>query len=356
VVFRLAELAARVGGEVIGDGELKLEGVAALEDATPVHISFLSNRKYRRAFESSRAGAVVVEPDEDVPAGRTALRVRNAYLAFAKITTLFHPPREALPEVAPAAVIHPSARVHASAQVMPLASVGPGAEIGPRTILHPGVQIGEGARIGADCLLYANVVVREQCVLGDRVILQPGAIIGSDGFGFAFDPEGEGHGPRHYKLPQVGMVVVEDDVEIGACTCVDRAALGVTRIGRGTKIDNLVQIAHNVVVGPLSILVSQVGISGSTKLGMGVVAGGQVGIVGHVTIGDGAKIGAQAGVSNDVEPGAILIGSPARPHAAWMRNMVSFDHLADMRKELARLRKELERLQAFVEKGAGKDT
>lgn len=351
MTFLLAELAARVGGEVVGDGELRLEGVAALEDATPVQVSFLSNRKYRRAFEASRAGAVVVEPEEEVPAGRTVLRVRNAYLAFAKITTLFHPPREAVPEVAPGAVVHPSARVHPSAQVMPLASVGPGAEVGARTILHPGVQIGEGARIGQDCLLYPNVVVREHCVVGDRVIVQGGAVIGSDGFGFAFDPEGDGNGPRHYKLPQVGIVVVEDDVEIGACTCIDRAALGATRIGRGTKIDNLVMIAHNVEVGPLSLLISQVGISGSTKLGMGVIAAGQAGIVGHLTIGDGARIAAQSGVASDVDVGEAVGGSPARPIAQWRRNVVLLDRLSEMRKELVRLRKELEKLQGAAGKG-----
>ncbi len=351
MTFRLAELAARVGGEVVGDGELRLEGVAALEDATPAQVSFLANRKYRRAFEQSRAGAVVVEPEEPIPEGRTALRVRNAYLAFAKITTLFHPPREALPEVAPGAVVHPSATVHPAAQVMPLASVGAGARVGARTILHPGVHVGEGARIGEDCLLYPQVVVREGCVLGDRVIVQAGAVIGSDGFGFAFDPEGEGRGPRHYKLPQVGIVVVEDDVEIGACTCIDRAALGTTRIGRGTKIDNLVQVAHNVEVGPLSLLVAQAGISGSTKLGMGVVVAGQAGIVGHLHIGDGVRIAAQAGVQRDAEPGEQLGGSPAQPAALWRRNAASFDHLADMRKELARLRKELDELRRAAGKG-----
>jgi UDP-3-O-[3-hydroxymyristoyl] glucosamine N-acyltransferase len=351
VTFLLAELAARVGGEVVGDGELRLEGVAALEDATQAQVSFLANRKYRRAFEQSKAGAVVVEPEEAIPEGRTVLRVRNAYLAFAKITTLFHPPREAVPEVAPAAVVHPSARVHPAAQVMPLASVGPGARVGARTILHPGVQLGEGARIGEDCLLYPNVVVREGCVLGDRVIVQAGAIIGSDGFGFAFDPEGDGRGPRHYKLPQVGIVVVEDDVEIGACTCIDRAAMGVTRIGRGTKIDNLVQIAHNVEVGPLSLLVSQVGISGSTRLGMGVVVGGQAGIVGHLTIGDGARIAAQSGVGSDLGAGEQVGGSPSQPAGLWRRTVASLNHLVEMRKELATLRKELDELRGAAGKG-----
>ena len=343
MTFSLAELAARVGGEVVGDGGLALTGVAALDDATPSQVSFLSNRKYRAAFEASRAGAVLVEPGEEVPPGRTVLRVHNAYLAFAKIATLFHPPPAALPEIAPSADVHPSARVHPSAQIMPQVTVGAGAEIGARSILHPGVRIGDGARVGEDCLLYANVVLRERCVLGNRVIVQGGAVIGSDGFGFAFDPEGEGQGPRHYKLPQVGIVVVEDDVEIGACTCIDRAALGVTRIGRGTKIDNLVMIAHNVEVGPLSLLISQVGISGSTKLGMGVIVAGQAGVVGHLKIGDGARIAAQSGVGSDLEPGEAVGGSPARPAALWRRTVVTLDHLVEMRRELRELRKEIER-------------
>jgi UDP-3-O-[3-hydroxymyristoyl] glucosamine N-acyltransferase len=229
---------------------------------------------------------------------------------------------------------------------MPLVSVGPGARVGARTILHPGVQLGEGVRVGDDCLLHANVAVREGCVIGNRVVLQPGCVIGSDGFGFAFDPEGEGKGPRHYKVPQIGIVVIEDDVEIGANCAVDRAALGVTRIGRGAKLDNLVQIAHNVEVGPLSIVVSQVGIAGSTKLGMGVVVGGQVGIVGHLEIGDGAKIAAKAGIMEDLEPGAVVSGSPSQPHVEWLKSMAVFYKLPALQKELRDLRKRLAELEA----------
>jgi UDP-3-O-[3-hydroxymyristoyl] glucosamine N-acyltransferase len=348
--FTLAELAAKVGGAVEGDGALAIDGVAPLEDAGPTQISFLANRKYRKAFEASRAGAVIVEPDEVVPAGRTVLRASPAYLAFAKISTAFHPPREPMPEVAPEAVIHPTARVHPSAQVMPLATVGPRAEVGARTILFPGVHLGEDVRVGADCLLYPNVVVRERCALGDRVILQPGVVIGSDGFGYALDLLGEGRGPRHYKVPQAGIVVIEDDVEIGASSCVDRATLGTTRIGRGAKIDNLVQIAHNVEVGPLSILASQVGIAGSTRLGMGVVLWGQAGVVGHVTIGDRANVAAQAGVGGDVAPGARVAGSPATPDVQWARNSAVFNRLTDMRRELRELRAEVARLQQGQEK------
>jgi UDP-3-O-[3-hydroxymyristoyl] glucosamine N-acyltransferase len=351
--YPVAELAARVGGEVSGDGSLPIEGVAALEQAGPGHLSFFSNKKYRKAFEASRAGAVVVEPEAEVPPGRTVVRARNAYLAFARLSTLFNPPPAAVPGVAAEAFVHPSALVHPAAQVLPLASVGPGARVGARTILHPGAHVGAGARVGDDCLLHANVVVRDGCVIGDRVILQPGCVIGSDGFGFAFDPEGDGKGPRHYKVPQIGIVIVEDDVEIGANTAVDRAALGVTRIGRGTKVDNLVQIAHNVEVGPLSILVSQVGIAGSTRLGAGVVAAGQVGIVGHLKIGDGVKIGAQSGVASDVPAGEAISGSPAQPHAQWLRNTAAFDRLAEMRKELRELRRRVAELERAQEGGEG---
>ncbi len=344
--FTLAELASRVGGEVQGDAAVRVEGVAPLEDAGPSELSFFSNKKYRRAFEASRAGAVIVEPSEQVPAGRTVLRVGNAYLAFAKISTLLHPPREALPEVSPLAVVHPTAKVHPSAQVMPLACVGPGAQVGARTIVFPGAHVADDARVGDDCVLYHNVVVRERCVVGDRVVLQPGCVIGADGFGYAFDPDGDGQGPRHFKVPQIGNVVVEDDVELGANTCVDRATLGTTRIGRGAKIDNLVQIAHNVQVGPLSLLMSQVGIAGSTKLGMGVIAAGQAGIVGHLEIGAGARIAAQAGIMNDVEAGETVSGSPSRPHQRWLKSSALFDQLPEMRKELRELKKEVERLRA----------
>lgn len=348
--FTLAELARQVGGEVQGDGTLRVEAVAGLEDAGPTQLSFLANKKYRKAFEASRAGAVVVEPEAEVPPGRTVLRVKNAYLAFAKISTLFHPPREAVPEVSPLAAIHPTASVHPSAQVMPLACVGPDARVGARSIVFPGAHVGEGARVGEDCLVYHNVVIRERCVIGDRVILQPGCVVGSDGFGFALDMEGEGRGPRHYKVPQAGIVVVEDDVEIGANTCVDRATLGATRIGRGTKIDNLVQIAHNVEVGPLCILAAQVAIAGSTRLGMGVVVWGQSGLVGHINIGDRVTINARSGVNHDLEPGARVAGVPATADVAWARNSAAFNRLTEMRRELRELRAEVERLRADTKK------
>ncbi|HET7753919.1 MAG TPA: UDP-3-O-(3-hydroxymyristoyl)glucosamine N-acyltransferase [Anaeromyxobacteraceae bacterium] len=342
--FTVAELAQRVGGEVLGDGSLQVDRVAPLEQAGPGALSFFSNRKYRGAYEATSASVVVVASSDEPLPGRTVIRARDPYLAYAKIATLFNPPRRARGGISPQAFVHPDASVDPTAEVMPLASVAAGARIGPRTTLHPGVQIGEDVAIGADCILYANVVVREGCVVRDRCILQPGVVLGSDGFGFAFDAEGEGAGPRHYKVPQTGNVIVEEDVEIGANTCVDRAALGATVIGRGAKIDNLVQIAHNVQVGALSILVSQVGIAGSTKLGMGVVAAGQVGIVGHLDIGDGAKIGAQSGIMNDVDAGDVVMGSPSRPRSEWLRIEASLAKLPELLKRVRELEKQLEKL------------
>ncbi len=344
--FTVAELAARVGGRVEGDGSLRVERVAALEEAGPGDISFFSNRRYRAAFEATRAGAVIVSEGEEAPPGRNLLRAPNAYLAFAKVSTLFHPPREPIPEVSPRAVVHEGARVHPSAEVMDLAYVGPGAEVGARTIVWPGAVVCAEARVGEDCILYPGAVVRERCQVGNRCVLQPGCVVGADGFGFAFDPEGEeGSGPRHYKVPQAGIAVLEDDVELGANACVDRATLGRTVVRRGAKVDNLVQIAHNVEVGPLSLLAAQTGVAGSTRLGMAVVCGGQVGIVGHLDIGDGVRLGAQSGVMNDVPAGETHSGYPASPHGAWLRELAALRRLPELVKQVRALERELKELK-----------
>jgi UDP-3-O-[3-hydroxymyristoyl] glucosamine N-acyltransferase len=342
----LAELAALVGGEPSSHPELRVNGIAPLEEAGPDQVSFFTNRRYRAAFLASRAGAVVVGLGEDVPEGRVVLRSANPYLAFAKLSTHFNPPPVAVAGISPRAVVDPTARIDPSAQVMALASVGPGAEIGPRTVLHPGVQVGAGVRIGADGLLHPNAVVRDRCVLGDRVILQPGCVIGGDGFGYALDLEGEGRGPRHFKIPQAGIVVLEDDVEIGANTCVDRAALGVTRIGRGSKLDNLVQVGHNVELGPLCIVAGQAGIAGSAKVGMGVAIWGQAALNGHITVGDRANIAGQSGVVGDLEPGVRVAGLPAVDEKLWARTQSAILRLTEMRRELRALQREVARLAA----------
>lgn len=343
--FSLAELAERVGGRVDGDGSIRIERVMPLEDAGPGDISFFANRKYAPEFAATRAGAVIVGDGEVVAPGRTVLRAANAYLAFARISTLFHPPREPVPEIAPRAVLAPGATVHPSAEVQDLAYVGRGATVGARTILFPGVVVGEGARIGDDCILYPNVVVRERCIVGNRCILQPGAVVGGDGFGFAFDMEGDGSGPRHYKVPQSGIAELEDDVELGANACVDRATLGRTVIRKGAKIDDLVMIAHNVDFGPLSIAAAQVGISGSTKVGMGAVLAGQVGLVGHLDIGDGVRLGAQSGVMNDIPAGETHSGYPATEHKNWLREVAATRALPELVKRVRELEKALKKLQ-----------
>jgi UDP-3-O-[3-hydroxymyristoyl] glucosamine N-acyltransferase len=339
----LAELAAHVGGTIEGDAGLRIAGVSGLEEAGPGQLSFYGNPRYRDALRTTRAAAVLLPPGERVERRDVAwVRVALPHLAFARISALFHPGATVSSGVNPRAQVDPSARVDPSATVMAFAVVEAGAQVGARTVLWPGTFIGQGARIGDDCVLHANVVVREGCILGSRVVVQPGAVIGSDGFGFAFDPAG----PSHVKVPQAGIVRIEDDVEVGAGTCIDRATTGETVVGRGTKIDNLVQIAHNVRVGPLSILCAQVGISGSTELGTGVVLAGQVGVIGHVTLGDGAKVGAQSGIAHDVKPGAIMSGAPAVDHALWLRQSAAMKHLPEILRELRALRARLEALES----------
>jgi UDP-3-O-[3-hydroxymyristoyl] glucosamine N-acyltransferase len=291
---------------------------------------------------------VIVGSDDavHVPPAAVGLIAHQPYAAFAKASALFHRELTLEPGIAAAALVDPSAEVHPTACVAPGCSIGPRARIGARTMLHAGVRILDGATVGADCTLWPGAVVRERCIVGDRVILQPNAVVGSDGFGFAFDIEGDGQGPVHRKVPQAGIVRIEDDVEVGACTCIDRATIGETVVGRGTKIDNLVQIAHNVRVGPLSLLVAQCGISGSTELGHGVVVAGQAGIIGHVKVGDGVRIGGQSGVTGDVADGETVSGTPAIPHRDWLRLSVTLPKVVELMREVRRLTKRVEELEA----------
>jgi UDP-3-O-[3-hydroxymyristoyl] glucosamine N-acyltransferase len=245
----------------------------------------------------------------------------------------------------PGAQVAASATVAEGVTVHPGCVVGENVTLGKGTILYPGVVLYDEAVVGEECTLHAGVVVREQCRIGNRVIIQPSAVIGSDGFGFAPD------GARYFKIPQVGIVVVEDDVEIGASTCIDRAALGVTRIRRGTKIDNLVQIAHNVVVGEDTILVSQVGIAGSSEVGNHCTFGGQAAVSGHLKIGDNVTIGGRGGVTNDVDDNQFLSGLPAIPHKEWLKATMSFTRLPEMRKELSRMKRQLEELEKLIQEG-----
>ena len=343
----LQDLAGRIGAELRGDGARRVTGVAPLESAGPEQVAFYANPRYRRALSETRAAAVIVDEasQEHVPSAAARIVAVQPYVAFAKASALFF--RELILEagVQEGALVDESAQVHPTAAVAAGAYVGPSAKIGARTVVHSGARVLDCAEIGEACTLWPGAVVRESCIVGNRVILQPNCVVGSDGFGFALDLEGDGQGPMHRKVPQVGIVRIEDDVEVGACTCIDRATLGETVIGRGTKIDNLVQVAHNVKVGPLSLLVAQCGISGSTELGQGVILAGQVGVVGHLKLGDGARVGAQSGVSRDLADGETVSGSPAIDHRDWLRLSAALPKLADLLKQVRKLEKRIEELE-----------
>lgn len=336
----LLEIAERLGCRLEGEGSLEITGLAAIEDAGPGQLTFLSNPRYASAVAATRASAIIL-PDHAPAAPCAMLRTPQPYVMFARALALLHPVAPAVPGVHPSAVVEDGASVAADASVGAFAYVGVGADIGPRTVLHPFVHVGPRARLGADCVVHAHASIREAVTIGDRVVVQNGAVVGSDGFGFATRADG-----THEKIPQVGTVVVEDDVEIGANSTVDRPPLGATRIGRGTKIDNLVQVAHGVDVGEDVFLAAQVGIAGSTRVGDRVVLAGQVGVAGHITIGRGARATAQTGIPNSVEPGALVSGYPAIENREWLKASAVFRRLPEMRKALGDLQQRLERLEA----------
>lgn len=340
----LKQLAALVGGTVVGDGDAQIHRVAAIDNAQAGEITFLANPKYLPLLLTSKASAIIVKPNVEAP-GRTLLQCANPYLAFAKILHALHVSPPEVQGIMAGASVHPEAVVAEGATVHPGCVVGKNCRIGAGTTLFPGVVLYDNVIIGNDCVIHAGVVVREGCRIGNRVIVQPGAVIGSDGFGYA--PDGRGY----FKIPQVGIVVLEDDVEIGANTCIDRAAMGETCIGRGTKVDNLVQLAHGVKVGEDSIIVAQVGIAGSTTIGRHCTIGGQAGIAGHIKIGDQTMIGAQSGVSNNLKGGQVVSGTPAIPHRDWLKASVTYAKLPEMRKEIIQMRRQIEELEGLIKEG-----
>lgn len=338
----LQQLADLVGGEVCGDPRLDIYRVAPIDQAQEGDITFVANPKYLAQLEKCQASAVILTSGVDAP-GKNLIVCKNPYLAFAKILTLLQVPERQVKGIMSGAWVAESADIDKSATIYPGCVVGERVKIGVGTTLYPGVVLYDDVIIGEDCVLHAKSVVREGCRLGHRVILQPASIIGSDGFGFA--PDGSGY----YKIPQVGIVVLEDDVEIGSNSCVDRAALGETRIRRGTKLDNLVQIAHNVVIGEDCILVSQSGIAGSTRVGNHCTFGGQAAIAGHLKVGDNVMIGGRGGATNDVASNQILSGLPLMPHKQWLRATMTLPKLPEMRKEMKQMKKRLEELEALLQ-------
>jgi UDP-3-O-[3-hydroxymyristoyl] glucosamine N-acyltransferase len=324
--LKLAELAEKIGAELVGDGSVVVNAAAPLDEAGPEQVSFLANPQYAKHLETSRAGAVIVA--RGVHSERlNLLKTADPYLAFSKAVVALHGYRQ-----------HPHAGVHERAFVEPTATIG------ERTVVYPGAYVGARAKIGSDCILYPNAIIYDDCVLGDRVIVHGGASIGHDGFGFATSKG------IHHKIPQIGNVIVEDDVEIGANCAIQRAAMGSTVIGKGTKIDSLVSIGHGTKIGEHCILVSQVGISGSTVLGHHVTLAGQVGVAGHLKIGDNVMAGAQTGISSNVPDQTALVGTPAMPLAHGRRALVLFTKLPELMDRIRQLENQVSELAAVERK------
>ena len=350
----LSELAVLVGGKLIGEGATIIGKVASIDEAGPGDITFLSNPRYRRFLAQCRASAVIVGPgiiDEGQRETKLSfIEAADPYIAFAKIFQLFCPAPQFSGEVSPGAFVDASAIIAEQVTIFPGAFVGKRVRIGKGAVLFPGVFVGDDAQVGGDCILHPNVVVREACRLGERVILHAGVVIGSDGFGYA------GSGAQRIKIPQTGIVVVEDDVEIGANTTVDRATIGRTVIERGVKIDNLVQIAHNVAVGEYSVIAAQAGVAGSSRLGRNVTLAGQVGVVNHIEIGDGAMIGPQSGIAQSVPSGAVLSsGIAAAPHHEWLKVMALLPQLPKLWNAVRRLEKQCAGMLKGKEKELDRD-
>ncbi len=327
--WRLAALAAAVQGDLDGDGSVEIRGVAPIERAGAGEITFVANPKYLRALSVTSAAAVVLAPG--IPSPIPAIRSPNPYLAFAKIATLTLRGGQTPLGVSGDLIQGKGCELGQELTIHPRVTLGNHVRIGDRVTLYPGVVIGDGTVIGEETVLRAGVLVREGVRIGKRVMIHDGAVVGSDGFGFA--PDGE----RYFKIPQMGGVVIHDDVEIGSNTTIDRGTLGDTVIGTGTKIDNLVQIAHNVEIGENAIIVSQVGISGSTVIGNHATLAGQVGVAGHLSIGDKVTVGAQSGVTKDIAAGETVSGLPVIPHRDWLKAAASFTHLPAIRRDLRRL-------------------
>ncbi len=341
--FPLAEIAKWVGGVVRGDAARRISGVSGIQEADETRITWIAHDKYASLLRASRAGAVVVgEQFGETP--MPAILVANPTLAMATILERFAPPVPRPAEgVHPAAYVAPTARLGRDVAIGPNAVVADGARIGDRTVLHAGSFVGADTVIGRDCELWPGVVVRERCVIGNQVTIHPNTTIGADGFGYVF---ADG---RHVKIPQVGTVEIEDEVEIGANCAVDRAKFGVTRIGCGTKIDNLVQVAHNVQIGPHCLIVAQCGIAGSARLGRGVVLGGQVGVRDHIVLHDGAQSAACACISKDVPSGTTVIGVPAVEQEQFIRERAKLRRLPQLAEQVKELIKRVDRLDAAAD-------
>ncbi|MBN2423577.1 MAG: UDP-3-O-(3-hydroxymyristoyl)glucosamine N-acyltransferase [Calditrichaceae bacterium] len=334
--MKLSEISRFLNGEMQSAEDIEISGPAKIESAQKGQITFLANPKYHAYVEQTKASAVIIDDRvQTVPI--PSIKVKDAYVSFVKLLKLFSPAeKKYVTGISDQAYIDKSALIASTANIGPFVYIGPGVKVGENTTLYPGVVLLKNVIIGSDCILYPNVSIREECVVGNRVILHNGCVIGSDGFGFA--PTATGY----EKIPQLGKVIIEDDVEIGANTTIDRATLGETIIKKGTKLDNLIQIAHNVVIGEHTVIAAQSGIAGSTEVGNNVTIAAQVGIVGHIKIGSHAIVAAQSGVSKAVQEKTIVFGSPALPISQQKRIEASLRHLPEFHKRIKELEKEIE--------------
>jgi len=340
--YTLRELAEHIGGKVIGDPDATVNGIGSLDDASAGQITFLSNPKLAKKLLDTAATAVILPRGVD-GFGRNIIETSNPYLAFAKVLTLFTSHATIAKGVMAGSFVSDSACLGADITVYPGAFIGDGVMVGDRVVIHPGAVIYEHVTIGSDVIIHSNVSIRERCRIGSRVIIHNGAVIGSDGFGYVPD------GKSYFKIPQVGIVVIEDGVEIGANTTIDRAALDTTLIKRGVKIDNLVQVAHNCIIGEDTAIAAQTGLSGSTIIGRNVTISGQVATAGHLTIGDNIVLGGRCGVTGDLTAPGIYSGAPPIPHKDWLKSSVLFQKLPEMKKTITVLEKRILDLEAQIE-------
>lgn len=342
--FTAEQIANVIGGRVEGNKDAKVHTFAKIEEGTEGAISFLSNPKYTHYLYNTKSSIVIVNEDleleKDVDA--TLIRVKNAYESIAKLLQIYEASKPKKTGVAPQAYIAPSAKLGNNCYVGPFAYVGEGAEIGDGCQIYPHAVIGDNVKVGTNCIFYPNTTIYQGCKIGNNVTIHAGSVIGADGFGFA--PGADGYD----KIPQIGIVVIEDNVEIGANTCVDRSTMGATVIHKGVKLDNLVQVAHNVEIGENTVMSAQVGIAGSTKVGSWCMFGGQVGLAGHITIGDKSFLGAQSGVPGSLKGGEELIGTPPMNPRAYFKSQAIFRRLPDMYKDLNDAKKKIEELNEKI--------
>jgi len=338
--MKIKEISAELNCALAGDPEIEITGVAPIENAQPGDLTFLDNKKYRRYLATTDASAIILENADDLPEGKSAIISSAPYLTFGEAMNLLHPPPIPESGVHPSAIISPSAKIGKGVSIGPFSVIGDNVILGDNVSILAHCVIYQGVQIGSDSLIHSHCSIREGCKLGDRVILQNNVVIGGDGFGYAKRPDNS-----WLKIPQAGVVMIEDDVEIGAGASVDRATIGSTIIGKGTKIDNLVQIGHGSVVGHNTLLCAQVGLAGSTRVGNEVILSGQVGVAGHLEIGDRVIATAQTGIPNSVEAGKVISGYPAIDNRDWLKSSAVFAQLPKLQREIRGLKERLSKLE-----------